>query len=66
MHLPVAVDRVGDSQHDTHPKVPLVDCPTCRFPVPENEVMAYAGRKMCRNCIAAWFDEDDAEDEEGE
>ena len=42
----------------------LVECPTCHFPVPAKEVTVYAGRRMCRNCISAWFydDENDEDD----
>ena len=42
----------------------LVECPTCHFPVASKEVTVYAGRRMCRNCIAACFYDDEAEDDD--
>jgi hypothetical protein len=35
----------------------------CRAAVPADQVSFFGGRKLCRNCIAGWFD-DEAEDDE--
>jgi hypothetical protein len=63
VHIPRAVERTQNPLNEASAKANLVECPGCHWPVPANELTGFTGRKMCRNCIAGWFGEDDdAED----
>jgi len=35
----------------------------CRVAVPSEQLTRLMGRMMCRNCAAAWFEEDEAEED---
>ena len=62
MHELRPVERRDDPQNRPPAKVNLVECSACHFPVPESELSVFTGRRMCRNCIAGWFEDDDAEE----
>ena len=61
MHTSNSVERPSDAAH--HPRVKLEDCPMCRVAVPSEQLTRLMGRMMCRNCAAAWFEEDEAEED---
>jgi hypothetical protein len=58
------VDRTPDVPNRPHVKLSVVECPMCRTLVPIDQLNYFSGRKMCRNCIAGWFDDDDAENDD--
>jgi hypothetical protein len=33
----------------------------CRAVVPADQLAFFSGRRLCRNCIAGWFEDDEAE-----
>ena len=33
----------------------------CRGVVPADQLSFFGGRKLCRNCIAGWFEDDETE-----
>jgi hypothetical protein len=55
------ISREGDDQapHDE----PLVECPMCHSRVPESKLGWHIGRKLCLDCLAAWFDDEETEDD---
>ena len=64
MHASDSVERPSDAAHPApQPRVKLADCPMCRLTMPPEQLTRFMGRMMCRNCAAAWFEEDEAEDE---
>lgn len=58
------VDRATDLSNRPQPKVNVIQCPMCRAVVPTEQLTYFSGRKMCRNCIAGWFDDDDSENDD--
>jgi hypothetical protein len=44
-----------------HPKIAVAECPMCRAVVPADQLNFFSGRRLCRNCIAGWFEDDEAE-----
>jgi formylmethanofuran dehydrogenase subunit E len=40
----------------------LVECPSCHHKVPERDIVAIVGRRLCLGCAGAWSDDED-EDE---
>jgi hypothetical protein len=44
--------------------VAVAECPMCRVVVPTDQLTYLMGRKMCRNCVASWFEDDEAESDE--
>ena len=45
---------------------PLVECVQCRAQVPERQIVRMFGKRLCYGCVAAWFGDDDAEDEDAD
>jgi formylmethanofuran dehydrogenase subunit E len=58
------LERATDLPHRPQPKLSVVECPMCRTVVPVEQLAYFSGRKMCRNCVAGWFDDDDVESDD--
>jgi len=58
-----SVERERHSSNHPNAKEALIECPTCHFLVPAWQLTTFTGRRMCRNCASAWYDEDEAEKE---
>jgi hypothetical protein len=55
------VERDTHIPNRPHPKIAVAECPMCRGVVPADQLSFFGGRKLCRNCIAGWFEEDEAD-----
>jgi hypothetical protein len=44
--------------------VAVVECPMCRVSVPVDQLTLFSGRNLCRNCVSAWFEDDEAESDD--
>lgn len=64
MHVFQTVERLQDSSNRPQAKASLVECPTCHFPFASADLTTFNGRKMCRNCVAAWFEDDEADNKD--
>jgi len=58
------VERSTDLPNRPHPKVAVVECPMCRVSVPVDQLTLFSGRNLCRNCVSAWFEDDEAESDD--
>ena len=43
---------------------PLVECPSCHLSVPEKSITFVFGRQQCLSCAGAWFEDEDADEDE--
>ena len=64
MHVFQAVDRLQDSPNHPQAKVSLFECPTCHFSFASADLTTFNGRQMCRNCVSAWFEDDEADNKD--
>ena len=61
MHSPHIVERLLDPPNRPQPKVVVAECPMCRIVVPADQLTHFVGRRICQNCAAAWFEDDEPE-----
>ncbi|HMD36799.1 MAG TPA: hypothetical protein VKH42_17620 [Vicinamibacterales bacterium] len=51
--------------HDPkEPKPKLVECPACHAKVTKDQLKRIGGRLLCPGCAAAWFQDEDEQEED--